>query len=53
MCVELEPFVKIENLLVNQHFIIDSLIELVKGFFGWLVAIEKDKADLDEGALVG
>lgn len=52
MGILLKSFVKVQNLLMDEHFILNSIIELEQLLRRRLVAIEKDKANLNVGAIL-
>mmetsp|Transcript_33069 Transcript_33069/g.50730 ORF Transcript_33069/g.50730 Transcript_33069/m.50730 type:complete len:241 (-) Transcript_33069:39-761(-) len=52
MGVELETLVEIQDLLVNMHLLLNSDSELSQIFSHWLLAVQKNEADLDIGALL-
>ena len=50
MCVMGKPFVEIQNLLMNIHFIFDTIDELNKLVLLRLSSIQKDKTNLSVSA---
>ena len=52
MSILLEAFVKVQNLLMDEHLVLDTVIELIELLWCWLVTIKKDEAHLNVSAML-
>lgn len=52
MSVELESSVEVQDLLVDVHFIFDSVFEFLEFWCVWFSSVEQDEANLRKGAFL-
>jgi len=52
MCIELESFVKVQDLLMDKHLVTNSGVELCKSFLCWFVTIQEDETYFDESTFI-